>query len=232
MEKDIIIREKFAEFITSNSSTEIDFKIREAKLLMTYYRCALFETETKFRVLDEQLSLKYNHSPIESIKTRIKSPESIRGKIERLGLDFNLSEVEKNINDIAGIRIICSYIDDIYMLADCLLSQDDVLLVQRKDYIAKPKPNGYRSLHLIIKIPIFLSDEKRYVKVEVQLRTIAMESWANLEHGLRYKNELTYDASTKISETLYQCALLSAELDEKMQFARNLVSTDKTDKRR
>ena len=126
------------------------------KELMAYYRCAMMEVETKFNVLNEELSLAYDRNPIETIKSRLKSPESIVDKVARKGLPLTIDSIEKNIRDIAGIRVICSFPSDIYMLADCLLSQDDITLIERKDYIEHPKPNGYRSLHLIVEIPIFL----------------------------------------------------------------------------
>ena len=191
--------------------------------LMSYYWCALCEVETKFKVLDNQLSLGKKRNPIESIKTRLKSVQSIQGKLNKLGLEFNCDAIEKNLSDVAGIRVICSYIDDIYMLAECLLKQDDVKLIQWKDYIKEPKKNGYRSLHLIIEIPIFLANEKKMVRAEVQLRTIAMESWANLEHRMRYKKALSADVEKKVSQMLSSCADMSLQLDVQMQEIRDLV---------
>lgn len=191
--------------------------------LMSRYRCALMEVETKFRVLNEQFSLRHERNPIETIKTRIKSPESILEKLQRKDLPITVSSIEENLSDIAGIRVICSFIDDIYMLADCLLQQDDITLIARKDYIENPKENGYRSLHLIVEIPIFLQDEKRNMKVEVQLRTIAMEFWANLEHKLRYKKDLSEEVQLATADALYECADISAMLDKKMQNIRNTV---------
>ena len=129
--------------------------------LMAYYRCAMMEVETKFDVLNEELSLLYDRNPIESIKSRLKSPESIMDKAARKGIPLTVSAIEENLNDIAGIRVICSFPSDIYMLADALLRQDDVTLVEKKDYIANPKPNGYRSLHLIVETPIFLHNQTR-----------------------------------------------------------------------
>ena len=134
-----------------------------------------------------------------------------------------MESIENNLSDIAGIRIICSFIDYIYMLADCLLQQDDITLIERKDYIKRPKENGYRSLHLIVEIPIFLQDEKRTMNVEVQLRTIAMEFWANLEHRLRYKKDLPEDVLTSTAQSLLLCADISAKLDERMQEIRYVV---------
>ena len=134
---------------------------------------------------------------------------------------MTLQTIEKNLNDIAGVRVICSFLDDIYLLADCLLGQDDITLIEQKDYIANPKPNGYRSLHLIVQIPIYLQAGKRNMRVEIQLRTIAMDCWASLEHQLRYKKDL---ADTKqISSELQRCALLSAELDARMDRLRKQI---------
>ena len=157
------------------------------KQMMSYYRCAAMEVETKFRVLDVQMSLNRENNPIESIKTRLKSPESIFEKLKRRDLPMTLSAIEENLNDIAGVRVICSFPEDIYLLADALLRQDDIVLLQEKDYIKNPKPNGYRSLHLIVETPIFLHDQKKQMRVEVQFRTMAMDWWASVEHKLRYK---------------------------------------------
>ena len=189
--------------------------------LMAYYRCAMMEMETKFNVLDEELSLEYDRNPIETIKVRLKSPESIGDKLTRRGLAPTIENIEQNLFDIAGVRVICSFPEDIYMLADSLLRQDDIRLVEKKDYIAHPKPNGYRSLHLIVEIPIFLHDEKRMMKVEVQLRTIAMDCWASLEHKIRYKKDLP-DVDS-IAAELKACADISAELDARMDAVRKRV---------
>lgn len=191
--------------------------------LMSRYRCAIMEVETKFRVLNEQFSLQHDRNPIESIKTRLKSPDSILEKLHRKNLPLTLASIEKNLFDIAGIRVICSFVDDIYMLADCLIRQDDITLIEEKDYIRTPKENGYRSLHLIVEVPIFLQDEKRNMKVEVQLRTIAMEFWANLEHRLRYKKDLPEDVLAATENSLMECANISSMLDEKMQNIRDVV---------
>lgn len=200
--------------------------MQNAQKLMSYYRCAMLEIETKFRVLNEQFSLGHERNPIDSIKTRLKSIDSIYGKLIRKNLPVDIKSVEENLNDIAGIKVICGFMDDIYMLADCLINQDDVVLIERKDYIKNPKPNGYRSLHLIVEVPIFLCNEKKYMKVEVQLRTIAMETWANLEHRLRYKKDLEDEILTKTSEELLECAKISSLLDEKMQQVRNVVEKE------
>jgi len=189
--ENLLLRDKGSILIEGLFSDEfIDFVQRNQapyETLMTYYRCAIMEIETKFRVLDQEFSLQYDRNPIESIKSRIKSRDSLIRKVRDRGIPLELSAIEENIGDIAGVRVICSFPEDIYMLADCLLSQSDITLIEKKDYIANPKPNGYRSLHLIVEVPIFLQNETRSMKVEVQLRTIAMDFWASLEHKLRYK---------------------------------------------
>lgn len=192
--------------------------------LMSYYRCAIMEIETKFRVLDLQQSVNQETNPIESIKTRLKHPKSIFEKLQRKGLPLSLEAIEENLFDIAGVRVICSFPQDIYMLADALLQQDDVTLIQRKDYIETPKQNGYRSLHLIVETPIFLQNEKRFMKVEVQLRTIAMDFWASLEHKLRYKKGIeNMEHYDQISKKLRACADMSAVLDRQMEAIRNQI---------
>ena len=189
--------------------------------LFANYRCAIMEVETKFKVLNEEFSLIYDGNPIESIKSRIKSNESILKKIIRKDLPFDLEAIEENLEDIAGVRVICSFIDDIYKLADCFLRQDDVTLIKMKDYIKNPKPSGYRSLHLIVAVPIFLENEKKLVKVEVQLRTIAMDFWASLEHKLRYNKRIVPEMMEELSRELNECATESAELDFRMQNVKN-----------
>ncbi len=185
------------------------------KELMAYYRCALMEVSTKFNVLQEELSLKFDRNPIESIKTRLKTPESILEKLDRKGLDITIENLERYINDVAGLRVICSFPSDLYQLADALMMQDDVILVEKKDYMQNPKPNGYRSLHLIIAIPIFLHDHKKVMTVEVQFRTIAMDWWASLEHKILYKKNLP--EMPVIEESLLRCALRSYYLDLEME---------------
>lgn len=188
--------------------------IEQYRLLMAYYRCAMREIETKFKVLDEELSLQYDMNPIISINCRLKSGPSIAEKLRRKGIPADLAAIEENVFDIAGIRIVCSFKRDVYRLADMLLAQDDVVLIQRKDYIQNPKPNGYRSLHLIVSVPIFLSQGKRIMKVEVQFRTISMDSWASLEHQLHYKKSAAF--TDEMACELKRCADLSAEFDDRM----------------
>lgn len=189
--------------------------------LMSYYRCAMMEVETKFNVLNEELSLQYDRNPIETIKTRLKSPESILEKLNRKNHPVTVDSIEQNLNDIAGVRVICAFPSDIYQLEEAFLKQDDIRLVERKDYIANPKSNGYRSLHLIVEIPIFLHDHKRLMRVEVQFRTISMDWWASLEHKIRYKKGL--QESDHVDQELFECAKMSAELDSRMEKLQHFV---------
>ena len=189
--------------------------------LMMRYKCAIMEVETKLNVLNSEFSLNHNRNPIESIKTRLKSPESIIEKMKRRGFELTVESIEENLFDIAGIRVICSFVDDIYTVANLLINQDDIRLIRMKDYIKNPKENGYRSLHLIIEVPIFLSNEKKYMKAEVQLRTIAMDFWASLDHKLRYKQDL--ENSEEIAIRLKECAVLCDDLDKRMQDIRDEI---------
>lgn len=189
--------------------------------LMSYYRCAMMEVETKFNVLNEELSLQYDRNPIETIKTRLKSPESILEKLHRKNHPVTVDSIEQNLNDIAGVRVICAFPSDIYQLEEAFLKQDDIRLVERKDYITNPKSNGYRSLHLIVEIPIFLHDHKRLMRVEVQFRTISMDWWASLEHKIRYKKGL--QESDHVDQELFECAKMSAELDSRMEKLQQFV---------
>lgn len=193
------------------------------RALMAKYNCAMMEVETKFNVLNEEFSLQYDRNPIESIKTRLKSPEGILLKMKRKKVPLNITMVEENIKDVAGVRVICSFQEDIYVLSKCLLAQDDITLIEMKDYIKNPKPNGYRSLHMIIEVPIFLQNEKRLMKVEVQLRTIAMDFWASLEHKVRYKKDIPSTIEVEIAKELTDCAQASAELDARMEAIKNRI---------
>jgi putative GTP pyrophosphokinase len=196
-------------------------RVQELNKLMSYYRCAMMEVVTKFNVLNEQFSLQFDRNPITGIKSRLKTITSIHDKLERRGLPFSLESIEENLNDVAGVRVICSFTEDVHMLSEALMQQDDIQLLERKDYIRSPKPNGYRSLHMIVSVPIFLAHEKRYMRVEIQLRTLAMDFWATLEHQLRYKKD--FDFAESMGRELSACAQLSAELDERMDGLRKLV---------
>ena len=209
--------------INSNALDKIEDNMMPLKRLMAYYRCAIMEVETKFNVLNEEFSLEYDRNPIETIKTRLKSTESIIKKLVRKNFPLTVDSIEANLNDIAGVRVVCSFLEDIYLLADCLLQQDDVKLIQVKDYIKNPKPNGYRSLHLIIEIPIFLKDERKDMRVEVQLRTIAMDFWASLDHKLSYKKDIPEEEAKLLRQELLECAQISADLDVRMGEIKNRI---------
>ena len=185
--------------------------------LMAYYRCAIMEVETKFKVLNEEFSLQYDRNPIETIKSRLKSADGIVEKLNKKNLPFTVEAIEEYIKDVAGVRVICSFEEDIYLLADCLLKQDDIVLLEMKDYFKNPKENGYRSL---------LKEGKKYMKVEVQLRTIAMDFWATLEHKLRYKKNIKPEILEELSQELYDCAEMTAKLDAKMSLIKNRLSQE------
>ena len=191
--------------------------------LMMRYNCAMLEIKTKLDVLNNQLSLERDKNPFESISCRIKSPKSIIEKLKRKNFPLTVESIEENLTDVAGIRVICSFPEDIYVLSQRLCSQDDITVIEIKDYIKNPKPNGYRSLHLILEIPIFLIDGKKFMKVEVQFRTIAMDFWASLEHKVRYKKDIS-DDDAKIYEELNTCADEISKLDIRMQEIRNKIN--------
>ena len=193
----------------------INSKATPLKELMTYYKCAMMEVETKFKVLNQEFSLEYDRNPIETIKTRLKSIESIFDKLVDRSFPLTVKSIEENLNDVAGVRVICGFPSDIYSLSEAFLKQDDITLIAKKDYMKNPKPNGYRSLHLIVEIPIFLHNEKKPMRVEVQFRTISMDWWASLEHKIRYKKD--YVITSEIATELKICAEAAAVLDNKME---------------
>lgn len=189
--------------------------------MMLYYECAVQEITTKIEILDKEMGLLKPRNPISSIKSRIKSPESILKKLIDDEKEVSVDTVRSHLNDVAGVRVICSYIDDIYVLADLISKQDDVRLVNVKDFIKEPKPNGYRSYHMIVEIPVFLSSGKTFVRVEIQIRTIAMDFWASLEHEIRYKQNL--EGIEYISKSLKECAEEIADTDQRMMDIRNRI---------
>lgn len=196
-------------------------KLVELVKLIQIYNSAMKEISTKLEILDEEFQVGYSHNPIHHLECRLKSVKSIVDKIEKYELDSSIEAIKENINDIAGIRVICNFIDDIYIMEEMLLKQQDIKLVKRKDYIAKPKENGYRSLHIIVKVPVFLSDRVELIPVEIQMRTVAMDYWASLEHSLRYKNDIN-DMDVYASKLL-QCANSLAETEKVMQEIRNAI---------
>ncbi len=220
------LRRKIIQSLFENGEATLTMNemLQNYNTLMAYYKCAMMEVETKFNVLNEEFSLQLDRNPISSIKSRLKKLDSIRNKLKKSENPFTMQSIEENLHDVAGIRVICSFPQDVYMVADALLSQDDVTLIEKKDYIANPKPNGYRSLHLIVEVPIFLVHEKKIMKVEIQLRTIAMDSWASLEHQLRYKKD--FEFTEEMVQELYYCSQLSADLDARMDSLRRILNKD------
>ena len=198
------------------AGTMVDYKEMRMR-----YSCAIKEVRTKFDVLNSEFNVRYQRNPITSINSRLKSSTSIREKLSRKGLPFTIENVEDNLYDVAGIRVVCSYVDDIYVLAEALAQQDDITVIRRKDYIRNPKPNGYRSYHMIVSVPVFFSDQTREMAVEVQIRTIAMDFWASLEHKLKYKQEVPNQA--EIVRSLTACAEQIAAIDEQMWQVRQQI---------
>lgn len=191
--------------------------------MMLYYECAVQEITTKIEILDKEMGLLRPRNPISSIKSRIKSPESILKKLIDDEMEINVETIRTHLNDVAGVRVICSYIDDIYLLAELISKQDDIHIVKIKDFIKDPKPNGYRSYHMIVEIPVFVSTGKTFVRVEIQIRTIAMDFWASLEHEIRYKQDL--EGIEYISKSLKECAEDIADTDQRMMDIRNRINT-------
>lgn len=207
-------REKlFKEFFGGDDGDFVT-RFESFQALMVQYNCAVREVRTKFEVLNEELSYRTSRNPIESISSRIKTPISIAGKLRRLGIEPTVEAISDHLNDVAGIRVICSFIDDIYSVAEMLAKQDDITVIQIKDYIRKPKLNGYRSYHMIVEVPVFFSDGKKMTRVEIQLRTVAMDFWASLEHQMKYKKENT--GMPEIASELKSCAESIAATDARM----------------
>ena len=221
------------ELIQAQESIDIDQQLKQLHTdfdpiynMLMNYQCAVMEVETKFNILNNRLSIQGEDNPIESIKSRVKTIDSIIRKLDKQNLPITIESVEENLHDVAGVRIICSFVDDIYKLEECFLAQEDVTLVKRKDYIKDPKPGGYRSLHLIVKTPVYTEAGKKEMFVEVQMRTIAMDFWASLDHKLRYKKNLNPQTAAELAEELEACAEESAKLDEKMLRVRNRIAED------
>lgn len=224
---DINIPQEFLPIIKENGPLLYDQSkkmlnlISHYKEIMMMYNCALKEIRTRFEILDAEFSIQNRRNPINSISTRLKSSSSLVDKMQRNNIPFSLDNITDKIDDIAGIRVICSYIDDIYLLSQALVNQSDIEPLVLKDYIVKPKANGYRSLHMIVKIPIHFENSIKHVKVEVQIRTIAMDFWATLEHDLIYKNQLTEDV--EIAAEVKECADIITKADSKMLEIRKRV---------
>ena len=193
---------------------ERDGEVDSWKEAMLDYNSALKQIETKLSILNDEFQHIHRYNPIEHIKARIKTPESIVKKLRRYGLEFTLDNMEEAVNDIAGVRITCSFTSDIFRLADMIRDQKDIKVLSTKDYITCPKPSGYRSYHMIVTVPVYFSDRIKDVKVEIQIRTVAMDFWASLEHKINYKFES--NAPEHIKEELIECSKMIADLDAKM----------------
>lgn len=183
--------------------------------IMMIYESAIKQIETKLEILNKEYKVTGRRNPIETVKSRIKSPDSIANKLQKRGIPVNFRNMTENLNDIAGVRVICPYISDIYTIKDILLKQPDLKLIEEKDYIATPKESGYRSLHMVLQVPVYLSQTEHHINVELQLRTIAMDFWASLEHELRYKT--TTRIPEGIRRELKRCAETIAMTDREME---------------
>ncbi|MFP9129767.1 GTP pyrophosphokinase family protein [Niallia sp. BSM11] len=208
------------------SLDDLSNELIEWKNNLIVYRFALEEVNTKLKILNEEFQFIHNHNPIEHIKSRIKDPRGIMVKLNRKGLDITVENAKEHIHDIAGVRITCSFISDIYDIYEMLKKQSDIKIVEVKDYIENPKPNGYKSLHLIVKIPVFLSNGMEEVYVEVQIRTIAMDFWASLEHKIYYKFDK--GIPNHLLAELKEAAGAAHELDVKMKKIKDRVDIYQT----
>lgn len=213
--------EIFLETIVPEVPEQILEKIANFSELMMMYHSAIREVTTKLEILNDELSLNNKKNPIQFIKSRVKKPMSIAKKLKKLEKEVSVDAIMGSLNDVAGVRVICAFIDDVYKIAEMLIKQDDILLVETRDYINNPKPNGYRSYHLIIEVPVFFSDKKQWVRVEIQIRTVAMDFWASLEHQVRYKKNVK--DSQEIENELKECADTIADTDLKMMNIRNKI---------
>ena len=199
-------------------------QMQQYEEMIMMYRCAIREVQTKLEILNDALSVRFKRNPINFIKSRIKSHVSIMNKLERKGLEISLDSIEKNLNDVAGIRVVCHFVDDIYDVAHMLAIQDDLKILQIKDYIKNPKPNGYRSYHMIVEIPVFFSKGKTPMRAEIQIRTNGMDFWATLEHQLRYKQNIEeMDGYEDVSNELLNCARAVIDMDNEMQRIKNKI---------
>ncbi len=214
-------------------STNIDYSKNDAEfneLLTQYnqveylYKAVIEAVRARLETIGSEFNMRNRHNPIHHIETRIKSPQSIRGKLAKAGLPITMDSAKKNLRDIAGVRVVCFYTNDIFTVANLLKNQDDIELIEEKNYISRPKENGYRSLHLVLDVPIFLLNQKKYRRVEVQFRTMAMDFWASLEHKVRYKKNV--ENTEKLNRELKECADMIALADERMMQIRTQLESD------
>ena len=201
--------------VNMNYSLAMEELRREYSKIVGVYEAAIREINARLQTLDAEFSIKHQHNPIHHIETRVKSLNSIVKKLHDTGIPISMDNAKKNLHDIAGVRVVCCYVDDIYRIADLLLQQDDISLILEKNYIKNPKPNGYRSLHIVVDVPVYMSQGKLFIPVEIQIRTVAMDFWATLEHGIRYK--ATDEVPQGIVDQLRSCADVITETDYKMQ---------------
>lgn len=202
---------------------ELQGKLRDFLVMRNLYEAAARQLTLKFEILNDEFSVLYARNPIHHIESRVKTPESIAAKLMKKGLPVSIETAREHVNDIAGVRVVCSYIDDVYRVAEMLERQKDIEIVKRQDYIKTPNYNGYRSLHLDIRVPVYLSDRTEYVVAEIQIRTIAMDFWASLDHQLKYKKQLDAQEAAEIGAELKKCADVIAETDCKMLSIRQKI---------
>lgn len=202
-------------FTTLAPNAKITDTLQEFMVLQQLYDAGIKEVRTKLEILDDEFRVKHDHNPIHHMEYRLKSVNSIIGKLEKRGLEISIDSIVSNLTDIAGVRVICNYVSDVYKIADLLIKQNDIKLITKKDYIKHPKENGYRSLHLVVEVPIFLAEKVKPTTVEIQIRTIAMDFWASLEHHLRYKSD--NEVPNGVRDELIECAKTISNLDYKMQ---------------
>ena len=199
-------------------------QVDQWKSTMFLYSSALKSINTKIEILNNEFIQLYNYNPLEHVTSRLKTPQSIVKKLQNKGKEVDIDNMVEHISDIAGIRIICSFMSDIYPIAEMIAKQADITVLYVKDYIKYPKENGYKSYHMVVTIPVYLSDGRIETKVEIQIRTIAMDFWASLEHKLRYKKNIDPQIAEELAEELKACAEESAKLDEKMLQIRNRIA--------
>lgn len=202
-------------FSFADSRLQASNSVKDFFILQQVYEAGIKEIRTKLEILDDEFKIKHDHNPIHHMEYRLKSLDSIVNKLRKRNLEVSLDSMIANLTDIAGVRVICNYVSDVYRIADLLVKQSDIKLIKRKDYIKHPKDNGYRSLHLVVEVPIFLAQKVQPITVEIQIRTIAMDFWASLEHHLRYKAE--NEVPDGVRDELIECAKTISQLDYKMQ---------------
>ena len=204
-----------AEHAEGSSNDSLDSLRREYAQIVGVYSAAIREINARLHTLDSEFSYRHQHNPIHHIESRVKSLNSIVQKLHDIGVPISISNAKKTLHDIAGVRVVCCYVDDIYRIAELLLSQDDISLILEKNYIERPKPNGYRSLHIVVDVPVYMSQGRLFIPVEIQIRTVAMDFWATLEHGIRYKSP--EEVPQSVVDELRVCADVITETDYKMQ---------------